>query len=137
MTASGQRSNSVSMHCSCPFKRVRHRTWMLRPAAVASDSGSKNGMMEAMSNEGPHMRDYEQKSEMLWDESTQTQTEYNFSLSKGNMTSYSHHYHPPNTIFATAIGPIPFACSDPLVVHSTFPGEVTFLADIPRGLGGR
>lgn len=24
--------------------------------------------MEAMSNEGPHIRDYEQKSEMLWNE---------------------------------------------------------------------
>ena len=28
--------------------------------------------MEAMSNEGPHMRDYEQKSEMLWNEAPKT-----------------------------------------------------------------
>lgn len=35
---------------------------------MSSESGSKNGIMEAMSNEGPHMRDYEQKSEMLWNE---------------------------------------------------------------------
>lgn len=28
--------------------------------------------MEAMSNEGPHIRDYEQKSEMLWNEAPQS-----------------------------------------------------------------
>ncbi|KAF5914585.1 hypothetical protein HPG69_007971 [Diceros bicornis minor] len=62
MMASGHLSNSVSMHCSYSFKRVRHRTWTLRPAKVSSESGSKNGIMEAMSNEGPHIRDYEQKT---------------------------------------------------------------------------
>lgn len=35
---------------------------------MSSESGSKNGTMEAMSNEGPHISDYEQKSEMLWNE---------------------------------------------------------------------
>lgn len=65
MIASGHLSKSVSMHCSYSFKRVRHRTRTLRPATVSSDSGSKNGIMEAMSNEGLHIRDYEQKSETL------------------------------------------------------------------------
>lgn len=36
---------------------------------MSSESGSKDGIMEAMSNEGPHIRDYGQKSEILWNES--------------------------------------------------------------------
>jgi hypothetical protein len=59
------------MHCSYSFKSVRQRTWTLRPATVSSESESKNGTMEAMSNEGPHIRDYKQKSEMLWNEGIQ------------------------------------------------------------------
>lgn len=30
---------------------------------MSSESGSKKGTTEAMSNEGPHIRDYEQKSD--------------------------------------------------------------------------
>lgn len=46
-------------------------------------------MTEAMSNEGPHMRDYEQKSEMLWNEAPKTLKhnipEHNF-LKRLNLT---------------------------------------------------
>lgn len=49
---------------------------------MSSESGSKNGTMEAMSNEGPHISDYEQKSEILWNEVSQKtkvqHIEYNF-----------------------------------------------------------
>lgn len=44
--------------------------------------------MEAMSNEGPHIRDYEQKSEKLWNEAPQNLEqniwEYNIFKKKKN-----------------------------------------------------
>ena len=45
--------------------------------------------MEAMSNEGPHIRDYEQKSEMLWNEAPK-KLKHNIpehNLKKKNLTS--------------------------------------------------
>lgn len=44
--------------------------------------------MEAMSNEGPHIRDYEQKSEMLWNEASKKlkhNIQYNILFKKTNI----------------------------------------------------
>jgi hypothetical protein len=50
---------------------------------VSSESGSKNGIMEATSNEGLQMRDYEEKDERLWNEASQMKTQHTaYSLSK-------------------------------------------------------
>lgn len=80
MTASGHLSSNVSMHCSYSCNLVWHRTWALRPATVSSESSSRNGIMELTSNEGPQMRDYEQKSEILWNEASQIKTQHTASF---------------------------------------------------------